>query len=130
MALSGGGSRVLVGLLCAAVLLVQRQVNAQGDPPRLDAIRLAGEITLNGALDEPSWSQAPMAHNFIQNDPHEGMPATFDTEVRVVYDDDALYFGVFAHDGEPSRIIVNDIKKDFNTGNSDGFRIILDTFHD
>ena len=31
---------------------------------------------------------------------------------------------------EPGRIIVNDLKKDFNTDNSDGFRIILDTFHD
>ena len=31
---------------------------------------------------------------------------------------------------EPSKIIVNDLKKDFNTGSSDGFRIVLDTFHD
>ena len=89
-----------------------------------------GEITLDGELDEPSWSEAPIASNFIQNDPREGEPATFDTEVRVLYDDDALYFGVFAKDDEPSRIIVNDLKKDFNTGTSDGFRIILDTFHD
>ena len=100
------------------------------DARRLDAIRLAGEITLDGALDEPSWSQAPMAHNFVQNDPREGMPATFDTEVRVLYDDDAMYFGVFAMDDQPSRIIANDLKKDFNTDQNDGFRIILDTFHD
>jgi hypothetical protein len=71
-----------------------------------------------------------MAHNFIQNDPREGMPATFDTEVRVLYDDDAMYFGVFAKDDQPSRIIANDLKKDFNTDQNDGFRIILDTFHD
>src|SRR5918993_5264331 len=130
MGMSGGRSGILVAMVCAAVLLGQGQVSAQADPPRLDAIRLAGEITLNGQLDEPSWSQAPMAHNFIQNDPNEGMPATFDTEVRVLYDDNALYFGVFAKDDQPSRIIANDLKKDFNTDQSDGFRIILDTFHD
>jgi hypothetical protein len=114
-----------------AALLVHRQVNAQqAVPPKLDAIRLAGDITLDGALDEPSWSQAPTADNFIQNDPREGMPATFDTEVRVLYDDEALYFGVFAKDDQPSRIIANDLKKDFDTNQSDGFRIILDTFHD
>ena len=39
-----------------------------------------------------------------------------------------MYFGVFAKDDEPGRIIVNDLKKDFNTGTSDGFRVILDTF--
>ena len=115
MVKSGWQSRVLGGTLCVAVLLAHDRADAQDDPRRLDAIRLAGEITLDGALDEPAWSQAPMAHNFIQNDPREGMPATFDTEVRVLYDDDALYFGVFAKDDEPSRIIVNDLKKDFNT---------------
>ena len=131
MVTSGGGRRVVVGVLCVVGVRVHRQVNGQqAVPPRRDAVRLAGEITLNGELDEPSWSQAPMAHNFVQNDPREGMPATFDTEVRVLYDDDALYFGVFAKDDQPSRIISNDLKKDFNTDQSDGFRIILDTFHD
>jgi hypothetical protein len=97
---------------------------------RLMAARATGELTLDGLLDEPSWQNAPMANGFIQNDPREGQPATFDTEVRLLYDDDALYLGVFARDDEPGRIIVNDIKKDFNTGSSDGFRVILDTFHD
>ena len=97
---------------------------------RLQAVRAAGEITLDGALDEPGWSQAPVASHFVQNDPREGMPATYDTDVRILYDNDALYFGVYARDDEPGRLIVNDIKKDFNTGTSDGFRIILDTFHD
>ena len=97
---------------------------------RLDAARASGSITLDGVLDEPSWAAAPMASHFIQNDPREGEPATFDTEVRVLYDDDAVYFGVFARDEEPGRIIVNDLKKDFDTGSSDGFRIVLDTFHD
>ena len=97
---------------------------------RLQVVRAAGEITLDGTLDEASWSTAPVARNFIQNDPREGQPATYDTEVRMLYDDDALYFGVFAKDDEPGRIIVNDLKKDYFIGGSDGFTIILDTFHD
>jgi hypothetical protein len=97
---------------------------------RLVAVRTAGTIKLDGVLDEVGWQTAPMADEFIQNDPREGAPATYDTEVRILYDDDALYFGVFAKDDEPSRIIVNDLKKDFGTDGSDGFRIILDTFRD
>jgi hypothetical protein len=97
---------------------------------RLTAVRAISAITLDGALDEPAWSEAPVANGFIQNDPHEGTAATYDTDVRVLYTDDALYFGVFAHDEEPSKIIVSDLKKDYGTGNSDGFRIVLDTFHD
>ena len=97
---------------------------------RLDAARATGSIALDGVLDEPSWATAPMANHFVQNDPREGEPATFDTEVRILYDDDAVYFGVFARDEEPGRIIVNDLKKDFDIASSDGFRIVLDTFHD
>ena len=97
---------------------------------RLPAVRATGPLVLDGALDETAWATAPMAQHFVQSDPREGQPATFDTEVRVLYDDDSLYFGVFAKDEEASRIIVNDLKKDYNTEGSDGFRIILDTFHD
>jgi hypothetical protein len=97
---------------------------------RITAIRASGAITLDGALDEPAWSEAPIANGFIQNDPREGNPATFDTDVRVLYTDEALYFGVFAHDDAPSKIVLNDLKKDYNKEGKDGFRIILDTFHD
>jgi hypothetical protein len=97
---------------------------------KVQAARATGEIRLDGVLDESAWAEAPMANHFIQNEPREGAPATYDTEVRVLYDDEAIYFGVFAHDDQPGRITVNDIKKDFNTGTSDGFRVILDTFHD
>ncbi len=97
---------------------------------RLTAVRSVSTITLDGALDEPAWRDAPVANGFIQNDPREGTAATYDTDVRVLYTDDALYFGVFAHDLEPSKIIVSDLKKDYNVGSSDGFRIVLDTFHD
>ena len=97
---------------------------------RLNAVRATGPVTLDGKLDEAAWSAAPLATNFIQNDPREGEPATYQTEVRVLYDDDALYFGVFAKDAEPGQLIVNDLKKDYNTDGSDGFAVILDTFHD
>ena len=97
---------------------------------RITAVRTTAPIMLDGALDEAAWRDAPVANGFVQNDPREGNPATYDTEVRVLYTDDALYFGVFAHDDEPSKIVVNDLKKDYNRDASDGFRVILDTFHD
>ena len=97
---------------------------------RLPAKQAQGPITLDGRLDEPSWAEAPLATNFVQNDPREGEPATYDTEVRMVYDDRALYIGVFAKDPEPGNIMVNELRKDFNTGSADGFQVVIDTFHD
>src|SRR5688572_11656096 len=58
---------------------------------RLKATKAQGRIELDGRLDESSWGQAPLATNFLQNDPNEGQPATFETEVKLLYDDRALY---------------------------------------
>ena len=96
----------------------------------LSAARASGTIVLDGVLDEAAWATAPVARGFLQNEPREGQPATFDTEVRTLYDEDALYFGVFARDEEPAKIIVSDLKKDFNAAASDAFLIVIDTFAD
>jgi hypothetical protein len=97
---------------------------------RLPATRTADLITLDGLLDEPGWRDAPVARGFLQSEPREGQPATFDTEVRVLHDDRALYFGVFARDDDPSALVVSELKKDFNTASSDGVLIVIDTFAD
>jgi hypothetical protein len=97
---------------------------------RLTATRAEGPIRLDARLDEASWAAAPLADRFVQNDPREGQPATFDTEVRLLYDDRALYIGVFARDPHPELIIVNELRKDFSTGSADGFQVVIDTFKD
>src|SRR5215213_329363 len=97
---------------------------------RLSAIKISTPITIDGALDEAVWRDAPVASGFRQNEPDEGEAATQDTEVRIAYDDHALYVAVFARDSSPADIIVGDLKKDFDTGRTDMFEIVLDTFHD
>lgn len=97
---------------------------------RIPATRAAGPVKIDGVLDEPVWRDAPVAKDFIQNEPSEGEPATEDTEVRVVYDDDNLYIGVFATDRSPNEILVNELKKDFRTESTDAFEVVLDTFRD
>jgi len=97
---------------------------------RLPAKAAAGPIELDGKLDEASWAGAPIAKGFVQNDPREGEPATYDTEVKLLYDDRAIYIGVFAKDPDPNGIIINELRKDFNTGSADGFQVVIDTFHD
>ena len=121
---------------CAFALSAAAQSNGAIDyntvrlDRKLPATRATGRIELDGRLDEPAWTTAPVAKDFIQNDPREGSPATYDTEVRLIYDDDALYIGVFARDPDPGAIIINELRKDFNTGNGDSFQVVIDTFKD
>ena len=117
---------------CVSFLAVSSTSAQNADQPgrTLAATRASTPITLDGALDEPDWAAAPVARGFIQADPREGQPATFDTEVRMLYDDDAVYVGAVALDPDPSRVIVTDLKKDYAVDASDAFAVILDTFHD
>jgi hypothetical protein len=117
-------------LSCAGPVLAQTPQAASSEERTTTVVRADGPIAVDGRLDEPAWQAAPATRGFIQNEPREGDAATFDTEVRIVYDDEAIYFGVVAADSEPSRIIVADLKKDYAVDGSDAFVILLDTFHD
>jgi uncharacterized protein DUF5916/cellulose/xylan binding protein with CBM9 domain len=124
-------------VLTAAILSSASTVRAQGvtmsSPDgrrRMTAARVSEALTIDGALNEPAWSTVAPASGFIQSDPREGEPATEDTEVRIVFDDDSLYIGVRCRDSNPEGIVVNEIRKDFSGREQDTFEVLLDTFAD
>ena len=94
------------------------------------AVRIAGGITLDGRLDEPEWKLASPVGDFIQRVPTNGMPSGERTEVRVLYDDDNLYFGVMCYDSQPSRIVVKELKRDFDLNGTDMIQLVIDSLHD
>jgi hypothetical protein len=97
----------------------------------MTAVRIEGEIVVDGELDEAEWRHAEPATDFIQRLPYTGRPATERTEARLLYDDRNLYVGVYCFDSAgPEGIVVKDIKRDFMTLESDGFQIVIDTFND
>lgn len=96
----------------------------------VSAVNAKAPIVLDGVLDEDVWRTAVPADGFVQAEPLEGQPATEKTEVRIAFDHDALYIGVICRDSDPAGLIINDIRKDFPTGEQDSFEVILDTFAD
>ena len=67
---------------------------------------------------------------FRQNTLDEGEPASERTEVRIVYTDDTIYFGVVCYVRDPSTIIVSDARRDSSLRETDSFRLVLDTYQD
>src|SRR2546422_10968846 len=53
---------------------------------RIQAVRAADTIKIDGLLDEPAWSLAQPATDFLQQQPTEGAAASERTEVRVLFD--------------------------------------------
>jgi hypothetical protein len=92
------------------------------------AERARAPIVLDGVLDEASWRLATPATGFVQSEPRQGEPATEATEVRILFDDDTLYFGVTCFDVAPSGIRARSLRVDFSPADEDIFQIILDPF--
>ena len=72
--------------------------------PLVRAVRVTGEMVLDGTLSEPGWATALPVSDFTQRDPQEGAPATERTEVRILYDDNALYVGARLYDRSPDSV--------------------------
>ena len=86
-------------------------------------------ITIDGQLNEPAWAVAEPVSDFVQVEPVEGDPPTERTEVRVLFDDERLYIGVYLYDSAPDQILTNDLQRDFDTHESDIFGVIIDAFN-
>jgi hypothetical protein len=98
--------------------------------PVATARRASGPIHVDGRLDESDWSLAAPVGPLRQREPLEDQPATEWTEVRVLYDDDALYFGVQCHDREPTSIVSTQLTRDADLEVDDRVTIVLDPFFD
>ncbi len=79
---------------------------------RARAGQLVGEISLDGRLDEDAWSQAPVATEFTQGTPVEGIPAEEETEIRILIGDDAIYVGARMYESDPSTIVDRLVRRD------------------
>jgi len=121
---------------CAAVLAATGQAGlaaqtATGGADRVAAAVPAGRAPLiDGRLDDPEWMGAAVIGGFVQREPFEGRAVSERTEVRVLFDAQALYIGAWLFDAEPSAITLGETRRDADLSNSDAFRIVIDTYLD
>ena len=87
-----------------------------------------GELRIDGVLDEAVWAEAALLTGFSQYEPVDRMPATDSTEVFVIYDEHAMYFGVRAF--EPHGEVVASLADRDRIGGNDHIQFVLDTFND
>jgi hypothetical protein len=103
-------------------------IDARGASRRVvRAAPLAGEIKIDGRLDEAAWAAAEPTGDFTQSWPREGQPATFRTEARVLLGADALYVGVRMFDPHPDSIAAPLARRDAGGIYSDWIHLIIDS---
>ena len=96
--------------------------------PRLMAVRIdTGEApTIDADLSDPVWAKAAVIDNFTQRSPNPYEPATERTVVRILYDENNLYFSFYNYDSTPEAIIVRNMQRDGRVYTSDSVMIYLD----
>jgi hypothetical protein len=122
--------RCIIGIAllvcCGSLSLLAAQ-----DDRTITALYVEVPILIDGNLDEAVWSLAQPGGDFIQNEPRTGEPATEQTEVRLLYDDENLYIGVYCFDSAGREgITVTEVKRDYRPFDNDHFSFVLDTFDD
>ncbi len=96
--------------------------------PTTPALRMATPPHIDGRLDDDTWAGTPAIDTFTQLDPTEGAPVSEITEVRITYDDEAIYIGARLRDSSPVTSRLG--RRDMPITSSDWFRVSFDGYND
>lgn len=98
--------------------------------PTVRAVRVETPPELDGLVNEALWEDIAPATDFVQQNPDEGAPSTERTEIRVVFDDRNLYFGIICFDREPENIVVTQNRRDGTLDDTDSVQLLIDAYSD
>ncbi len=83
---------------------------------------------IDGYLEPDIWGIAEVIEDFVQFDPHFSANPSQRTEVRILYDDKAIYIGAMLYDCSPDSILRQLGPRNASL-NADAFGIRLDTYN-
>ena len=88
-------------------------------------------IKIDGVIDESAWKSVEAASDFISFEPDNGnpIPQKKKTDVKVLYDNNAIYISAVMYDDEPNKILKEFVQRD-DFGAADFFGIFINGFND
>jgi len=95
----------------------------------LNAIRVEVAPDVDGDLSDSDWADAPVAKNFIAFSPVPNVPSSQKTEVKVLYDNEALYIGAYMYDTATDSILKQLTARD-GLDNADFFSVVISCYQD
>jgi hypothetical protein len=121
---------IITGLSLSDPVLAQTPVVGGVPAESLQIPLLAGEIAINGRLDEADWSRAGLIENLHQVFPQDHAPPTEATEIRVFYTETALYIGARMLESNTANITDRVLRQGQSLDSDDVFAVIIDPYLD
>ncbi|MBA6156547.1 carbohydrate binding family 9 domain-containing protein [Tenacibaculum sp. S7007] len=118
-----------IAKLLIATLLISNGINAQEinqNRKKIGATRVDSPPKIDGVLDDTAWNNLPIAKDFVMMRPDNGKAEvdTHKTEVKIVYDDAAIYISALMHKPNGEKVPAEFTNRD-NFGNSDFFMAMI-----
>lgn len=101
---------------------------AQGEKRTYTATRTKIVPKIDGVLDDEAWKDIPVATGMKQLRPVQENAAKNETEVRLIYDDNAVYISAMLYDDQPDSIMHALGSRDPDNIMADAFYIGFDTY--
>lgn len=120
------------------LLMCQNIQGATDSLKHYQATRIHEKLKIDGNLNEPAWQKANTINDFVMFRPNEGGTPTQRTEVKIIYDNSALYVGAILYDSAPDSILRELGLRDgadpssgsgFGDINADFFQIAFDPYN-
>ena len=124
-----------VSFLIIGILFTQFYLNAQDSITvvpkkvyRTKPLNVEKPPVIDGLLDDTSWNIVEWTGDYIENEPDENTPPSYQTKFKIVYDQRFLYIGIRCYDGEPDKIVKRLSRRDGFEG--DWVEFNIDSYHD
>lgn len=118
-----------IAKLLIATILISNGIYAQKinqNRKKINATRVDSPPKIDGILNDSEWNNIPIAKDFIMMRPTNGnkQPDSHKTEVKLSYDDNAIYVSAMMYSPDPSKIPAEFNNRD-NIGNADFFMLMV-----
>ena len=88
--------KITISLIVITLLYtVVASVHAESSNHEIKAYRTYESVEIDGDLTEADWQHAEPISQFVQIEPYEGEIGSESMEVRILYDNENIYFGFY-----------------------------------
>ncbi len=121
----------IISFILPFLFIVASTVSPETPVSEVKAYRTYESIEIDGDLTESDWQKAEPIKRFVQIEPHEGEASSESMEVRILYDDENIYFGFICFDSDMSKLVANEMRRDArDIHENDNVFLLLDTYND
>ncbi|WP_299216519.1 DUF5916 domain-containing protein [uncultured Aquimarina sp.] len=118
--------------ILSVLLVLHATLLFSQEKKQITAHRITTAPKIDGILDDQIWNDIPASGDFRMWQPgNEGtIPENLRTEVKMAYDNKAVYFAAYLYDDQPNKILKQFSQRDDVFAQADFFNISINTYND